>query len=439
MQHIVVFCTTCKGRLPHLEQTLPRNMADNPNAKFVVLDYGDPNGLANYMRTRQQAALESGRLSFYQYPTQALFHMTHAKNMAHRIGMLEGASVLCNLDADNYAGPGFAEYIADQFKSKEEPFLWARMIQGRRPRGISGRIATSVHAFKNVGGYDEKYATYSPDDEDFKARLSRIGYKGVEIDGAYLNAIRHGDKLRFREYRHAACSSEDELEALRKSDNTVVNYGRLGTGTVFKNFSPEPIPLVPLPTRIFGIGMHKTATTSLHVALQKLGHSSAHWVHPQWAKAVWDQMQTQGRSPALEQYYCILDLPINILYAQLDQAYPGSKFILTTRNEEAWLNSVRNHWSYESNPYRSWWDVSPFTQRIHRELYGRTDFNAEVFLARYRRHNAEVREYFKDRPGDLLVMNMSKGAGWKELCGFLNCKAPSAPYPIEFKTLGGKQ
>ena len=60
-------------------------------------------------------------------------------------------------------------------------------------------------------------------------------------------------------------------------------------------------------------------------------------------------------------------------------------------------------------------------------------------MARYRRHNAEVREYFKDRPGDLLVMNMSKGAGWKELCGFLNCKAPSAPYPIEFKTLGGKQ
>ena len=26
---MIVFCTTCKGRAQHLEQTLPQNLADN--------------------------------------------------------------------------------------------------------------------------------------------------------------------------------------------------------------------------------------------------------------------------------------------------------------------------------------------------------------------------------------------------------------------------
>lgn len=50
---------------------------------------------------------------------------------------------------------------------------------------------------------------------------------------------------------------------------------------------------------------------------------------------------------ALERHYALCDPPIPILYEKLDQAYPGSKFILTVRNEDKWLTSVRNHWSRE--------------------------------------------------------------------------------------------
>jgi hypothetical protein len=50
---------------------------------------------------------------------------------------------------------------------------------------------------------------------------------------------------------------------------------------------------------------------------------------------------------------------------------------------------------------------------------------------RYRRHNAEVLEHFKDRPNDLLVMDMSRGAGWYELCGFLRKPIPDGRYPRE--------
>jgi len=44
----VSFYTMCMGRLQHLRETLPRNLADSPNAEFVVFDYNLPDELAKW-------------------------------------------------------------------------------------------------------------------------------------------------------------------------------------------------------------------------------------------------------------------------------------------------------------------------------------------------------------------------------------------------------
>jgi hypothetical protein len=171
----------------------------------------------------------------------------------------------------------------------------------------------------------------------------------------------------------------------------------------------------------------------LNKALIDLGYDSAHWKSAHWAKAIWEEMRATGVSSTLERNYAVCDLPIPLLYRELDKAYPGSKFILTVRDEDAWVASVRRHFS-EKNPFRAQWDVDPFTHRVHTELYGRKKFDEQTMRERYRRHNAEVREYFSDRPGDLLVMDMSAGAGWHTLCGFLRQRIPDVLYPVEFKS-----
>ena len=431
----IAFCITCKGRLNHLQTTLPKNISDAatyPFSKFVVVDYGCKEGTASYLNETYPELIESGRLTVYQFPTEEPFHMAHAKNLAHRCGIQEGADILVNLDADNYTGPEFAEYIVGQFHLRPHGVLNGRRTQ---PRGVNGRIVVSRSAFLTAGGYDEKYNTWSPDDEDFKTRLMRLGYTCRAIDMQYLDAIKHGDKLRFREYKHACNGGEDDLDEVYGSDATIANFGQFGMGTVYRNGSTAPLELGPVATRVFGIGMHKTATTSLDAAFKILGYDSAHWIHPDWAKAVWTQMTEQGRSLALERYYAVSDLPVTLLYEQLDRAYPGSKFILTVRDEVDWLRSVRDHWSYERNPHRMWWDMSPFTHRLHKRLYGQEAFDAEIFLARYRRHNNEVMAYFKNRPDDLLVMDMSARTNrWGALCTFLRQPVPSVPYPKEFAT-----
>jgi hypothetical protein len=443
-QNSVVFCVTCKGRLQHLARTLPRNLEDNPGARFVVLDYACPDDLTTYFQNAHWLDIGAGQLIVYQFPEAGSFKMAHAKNVAHRLGALEGGEILVNLDADNFTGPGFADYLVEQFRENPNSFMWSKMVKdgdGRLPRGISGRIAVTRDAFLIAGGYDEQFNTWSPDDKDFNLRLQRLGYEAREIDGKYLDAIRHNDKMRFHAYPESKNSGVNEdgqgdFDAVHESDNTVANFGHFGLAKVFRNFSPHAFRLDPIPTRIFGIGLHKTATTSLHAALKILGFDSAHWKNAHWAKAIWEEMRSGFRSLTVEKHYALVDLPIPLLFKELDQAYPGSKFILTVRSEGKWIRSVRSHWDPERNRFRTAWNTDPFTHRIHKELYGQKGFDEAVFLDRYRRHSREVLDYFAYRPADLLVMNMDAGAGWPELCGFLGKPVPGIPYPVEFETRG---
>ena len=431
----IAFCTTCKGRVQHLQKTLPQNLKDNegyPDLVFVVLDYGDP-WLKDFLQAHHEKDLASCRLVVYSFKTDGPFRMAHAKNLAHRAGILEAADVLVNLDADNFTGPGFAQYLAGQLQ-RPNVFCSPGAIKGKgkKLRGCGGRIAVTKPAFLNAGGYDEKYGTWASDDKDFVGRLKRLGYEGVEIDLQYLQSIPHGDGLRFKEYPHIReTAGSDELE-IDASTATVANYGELGCGLVIRNWQEE-INLQPVPTRIFGVGLHKTATNSLNAALNLLGYDSVHWRSPKLAKAIWWEMKSQGRSLEVERHYATSDLPIALLYKELDHAYPGSKFILTLRDEEKWLASVQNHWSYERNPWRKSWDGDCFTHRVHGMFYGATEPTTEAFLATYRGHSRDVLAYFKGRK-DLLVMDMDQGAGWRELCGFLGNKVPNVPYPKEFKT-----
>jgi hypothetical protein len=432
----VVFCTTCKERLHHVLETLPANIRANPGAKFVLVNYRDP--LFGFTNQRPSFdlihAISEGQLVVYDFPGVGKFQMGHAKNLAHRCGLNEGADVLVNLDADNFAGEAFTEWLRSERAANPDAFFWARMVPHVMPRGINGRIAVTATQFLTSGGYDERFTTWSHDDKDFNQRLRRLGYPAREIPAHFLNAVRHNDKMRFREYpemRRAAAAGYDGLSGGDgASDATVVNFGRIGCGAVYRNFSRQPTELAPVPTRVFGIGMHKTGTKSLDKALRMLGLDSAHWLSAKWAGAIYAEMLAYGRSVTLERHYALSDLPMPLIFRELDKAYPGSKFILTLRDETKWIASIEKHFSRASNPYRGLWDTDGATHTLHRALYGRADFDAQTMIERYRRHNAEVRGWFRERLGDLLEINLDNGEDvWAKLCAFLGKPHPRQPYP----------
>jgi hypothetical protein len=428
----IAFVTTCKNRIGHLRKTLPQNLIDNPKSKFVVVDYNSEDDLLYWLKSEMGSYIETGRLIVYSYRDHPVFRMAHAKCMAHRLGMMEGGDILVNLDADNYAGEGFEDFIEDAFTRNPKALLWARMLRGEMTRGISGRIAMTAKAFHKIGGYDEeKFDGWGPDDKDANLRLQAIGYEPVEIPRKFLNSIPHNSRVRFKEYPHLKGRDAEYFSMTKDSvKSAVVNGGRIGLGRVFRNFDEKDVVEVkPLPTRIFGIGLHKTATTSFHRAMEILGYDSWHWPSAHSAKAIWREMNTLGYSRTLEQFHALSDLPIPLMYKQLDKAYPGSKFVLTVRSVNLWLNALRRHYSYEHNQYRSVWDSDPFTHRVHKYLYGTHKFDQHRMAERYARHIAEVTEYFKDRPHDLFIFNPAYGDGWDDLCGFLGVDKPTAPFP----------
>ena len=435
----IAFATTCRDRAYHLQETLPKNLADisgYSDSVIVVLDYNDSGDVSKFVQDHHAKDLDSGRLVYYRTDEPPKFHMAHAKNMAHRCALMEEADVLVNLDADNFTGYDFAQYVADKFvmavEDREPIFLGTRgnhrgpgdLVSVRTPPGCFGRIGVTRDAFRHAGGYDEIFSDWSPDDKDFGNRLKWLGYNWRQIRPVFLDAIRHGNPLRHKDY-----VAVNEVNILKARQNLgVVNAGQIGTGIVRRNFSSEAIEIRSIPTRVFGIGLHKTGTTSLHRAFQIMGLDSAHWASPHWSKYIWDEMHEHGRSRTLEMHYALSDLPIPLLYQKLGIAYPGSKFVLTIRDEDEWIASIKTHWHLRKS-----WDNDVFSNIAHYELYGTTEFDEAVFRARYRRHNDDVRSYFAARPNALLVLDLSQ-AKMRDLCRFLDVPVIAGTFPHSHKS-----
>lgn len=429
----IALVTTCKGRVAHLAQTLPQNLKDNAgyrNAVFVIVSYGDGADTVRYLKEHHMADMESGRVVLYHVLGVERFKMAHAKNVAHRCGIAEGAEILVNVDADNFTGLHFAQWLGDLFRREEDVYAWGCMIKGKMDRGISGRIAVRAQDFLKAGGYDECYEHWGPDDKDFNMRLRLLGLDGVEIPARFLSALRHTDRMRFKEYPGAVGTPYETEEIKERVDpqDPIANYGDFGCCQLTRNLDPVFLQLRKVPTRVFGIGLHKTGTTSLDHALSILGLDSAHWPSARWAKTVFKQMREDGRSRLLECSYAACDLPIPLFYKQLDEAYPGSKFILTIRPDTDWLTSVERHFQDEYNPYRRQWNTDWATHQLHNALYGRKSFDRNIFMERYYRHNMEVMRYFANRPQDLLIFP-THHARWESLCPFLGQPLPDEPYP----------
>ncbi|HHM04769.1 MAG TPA: hypothetical protein ENJ19_03390 [Gammaproteobacteria bacterium] len=174
--------------------------------------------------------------------------------------------------------------------------------------------------------------------------------------------------------------------------------------------------------KIFGIGLSKTGTTSLAGALTILGYRTRDYIGvTRYTPRDLSCIPTEE----LDVHDAFTDTPIPSFYRELDQAYPGSKFILTVRDAKGWLKSCKKQFTVRHAEIQN-----EATRLLTQEMYGCTSFDEEKFLAGYNRFVAGVKEYFKDRPQDLLILDLCGGEGWAELCGFLGKPVPDVPFPV---------
>ena len=173
----------------------------------------------------------------------------------------------------------------------------------------------------------------------------------------------------------------------------------------------------PVQPMVFGIGLSKTGTTSLAEALTLVGIPTIHLPDK--------GLMLAGRfSEALAGYRGATDISVSFCFEALDAAYPGSRFILTMRDRETWIESVEAHMHR-----RPWPERGTPAAELRVRIYGTHLFERDRLLAAYDAFHARVHRYFAARPGDLLVMSILDGQGWDRLCPFLGMPAPIEPFP----------
>ncbi len=168
-------------------------------------------------------------------------------------------------------------------------------------------------------------------------------------------------------------------------------------------------------TKIFGIGLQRTGTTSLYHALNQLGFKSAPHSIPLFYNI---------NDPIITEYDAFMDNPIPHLFPNLDVTFPGSKFILTTRNINRWLNSVE--WLFEKELPRLPKPLRKVANEIHEAFYGCSTFHRDVFYEKWTSYHEQVFYHFEKKPEDLLVINFHEDHKWSKLCRFLDVPMPTS-------------
>lgn len=164
-----------------------------------------------------------------------------------------------------------------------------------------------------------------------------------------------------------------------------------------------------------------------------------------WAKRDFSRLIKYCRTA---QFFQDAPFSYDFTYIALDQAFKDSKFILTVRDTpEQWYESVIRFqtkrygkngkiptkedlmeatYIYKGRP----WHINRLVSNTPED----DPYNKEILMKRYVTHNEEVKKYFRNRPDDLLVLNVADENAYHDLCEFLNIEKKRDTFPWKNRT-----
>lgn len=193
--------------------------------------------------------------------------------------------------------------------------------------------------------------------------------------------------------------------------------------------------------KVFCIGYNKTGTTTLERVLRDLGLKLP---NQRLQEVVLSHVLVSGRYDILRRfvtkYDAFQDVPFSQeqLYIALDALFPNSKFILTLRNPDEWYSSlvrfhqktfgfddpleagpkfwagIRNNYFFEQKK-RFVTRVENGTEIVDWNLL----YDRNYCISTYTQRNDQIIRYFRQRPSDLLMIDLTSTKDTTEICRFL--------------------
>jgi len=178
----VSLTTTCMGRLPHLQQSLPRMLAQR-DVEVVVVDYSCWQGTTAWVRQQYPET------SLVEVRGRTRFDRSEAKNLG---AFAATSDWLCLIDADVLLEPDFV----DRIRGLLQPGCFLRA--DRDAEGTGGTIIVPRAAFEQVGGHDPVFMDWGEEDDDLVDALHFIGLRQRGFPAGWIRHIEHDDALRTR-------------------------------------------------------------------------------------------------------------------------------------------------------------------------------------------------------------------------------------------------
>lgn len=196
--------------------------------------------------------------------------------------------------------------------------------------------------------------------------------------------------------------------------------------------------------KVFVVGRNKTGTTSIAGALKDAGfvvgcQQQAELLIDDWINRDFREIIKYCKSADAFQ-----DIPFSLpyTYQAVDQAFPGSKFILTVRDSSLqWYESITRFYTNllgsKKLPTFEELSVYPYAYKgwlwkQQQAVYGDHDgylYDQDNYIRNYEKHNADIIEYFRFRPEDLLVINLANVDAGVQITNFLGLKDKTVVVP----------
>lgn len=184
----IAIITTCKGRLHHLREALPRFVAQAPMPvpmQVIVVDYGCPDHAGDW------AEAEFPGVQVVRVADDPGFCLGRARNIGARQAKAEW---LAFLDADTLLADNWHAWM--QAHLRPGHFYRRGLVAGIRDAETHGAVVCPRAQFEAIEGYDELYRGWGGEDEDLYQRLAWLGTSEGEYPAELLWAISHGDDER---------------------------------------------------------------------------------------------------------------------------------------------------------------------------------------------------------------------------------------------------
>jgi hypothetical protein len=186
--------------------------------------------------------------------------------------------------------------------------------------------------------------------------------------------------------------------------------------------------------KIFVLSLHRSGTQSIHHLFLQAGLNSIHYVRVSAevadvsGKIVWQEQDlsfiVENLDPIFRRVDAASDLPMPVLYRELERRYPDALFIAVRRKAEDWVRSVRTNLGPS---------LLAIEGRIvyHQYIPGGparlSDVSDEELMQMHREHHERIAEHFKDKPNFAMFELEDPHLG-EQICAFVGLPPIRFPY-----------